>query len=104
MTEPVHDVEVLEKLRTIFDPEIPNVNIVELGLVYDVRVEAGNDVKVTMTLTARGCPMSQQIGDSVRRVVGELQGVSNVDVQIVWDPAWNPSMMDDEAKRKLGIA
>ena len=92
--------EVFQALRDVFDPEIP-VNIVDLGLVYDVKI-IDDWVGVKMTLTTPGCGMSGQISNMVRERVLDINGVHECDVRLVWAPAWNPSMMSPEAKQKLG--
>lgn len=98
---PVTEEQAWEVLRGCYDPEIP-VNIVDLGLVYDVKVE--NDVvQVKMTLTAQGCPAHGVISDNVREQLQLLPGVKEAQVEIVWDPPWDPSRMSEEAKRRLGI-
>ncbi len=93
--------EVMEKLRECYDPEIP-VNIVDLGLIYDVKVDK-DIVNVTMTLTAVGCPMSAGISYDVKSKLLTIPGVKDANVNIVWDPPWNPDMMSDEAKKMLGF-
>jgi probable FeS assembly SUF system protein SufT len=97
---------VWDTLKTCFDPEIP-VNIVDLGLVYDLAVEAGPDgthaVDVKMTLTAPGCGMGPVIAEDARRKIAALPGVSRAKVHIVWDPIWNPRMISEDGRRKLGI-
>ncbi|HLF15485.1 MAG TPA: iron-sulfur cluster assembly protein [Bacteroidota bacterium] len=98
VTEP----QVYEALRDVYDPEIP-VSIVDLGLVYDVKI-IDNWVGVKMTLTTSGCGMGQAIAAMVRERVLTLPGVHEADVRLVWEPAWNPSMMSDEAKKKLGMS
>lgn len=90
---------VYTALRDIYDPEIP-VNVVDLGLIYDVKI-IDDWVGVKMTLTSQGCGMSTQIANAVRERVAALPGVVDADVRIVWQPAWNPSMMSDEAKKKV---
>lgn len=90
---------VYAALKDVFDPEIP-VSIVDLGLVYDVKI-IDDWVGVKMTLTSQGCGLSTQIANNVRERVAALPGVSDADVRIVWQPAWNPSMMSDEAKKKV---
>jgi probable FeS assembly SUF system protein SufT len=93
-------------LRTCFDPEIP-VNIVDLGLVYDMRVGPEGDgrrVDVKMTLTAPGCGMGTSIAADARAKLLNLPGVTDADVQIVWDPPWNPQMISPEGKERLGMA
>jgi len=92
---------VYEALKDCYDPEIP-VNLVDLGLIYDVKI-IDDWVGVKMTLTSPGCGMSGIIAQSVRNAVLKLQGVKDADVRIVWDPQWNPTMMSEEAKKKLGI-
>jgi len=92
--------QVFEALRRCYDPEIP-VNIVDLGLVYDVKVE-GDEVYVKMTLTAPGCPLHATIARSVQQELEKLEGVGRARVEIVWDPPWTPERMSPEAKKKLG--
>jgi metal-sulfur cluster biosynthetic enzyme len=93
--------QVYEVLRDCYDPELP-VNIVDLGLVYDVAVQDDN-VKVVMTLTARGCPAHTFISESVRVRVAKIPGVKSADVQVVWDPPWDITRMSDAAKKRLGM-
>ncbi len=89
-------------LREVIDPEI-GVNIVDLGLVYDVRLPADGVVAVRMTLTTPGCPLGGYLDDAIHAVLWGAPGVTEVDVQIVWDPPWDPDqMMTDRAKRQLG--
>jgi FeS assembly SUF system protein len=92
---------VLKALKECYDPEIP-VNIVELGLIYDVKVNAGN-VYVKMTLTVPSCPMSGFITEDVRKKISSMKGVKKVDVDLVFNPPWNPGMMSKTAKKQLGI-
>lgn len=93
--------QVFEVLRDCYDPELP-VNIVDLGLVYNVAVQDDN-VKVVMTLTARGCPAHTFISESVRVRVAKIPGVKSADVQVVWDPPWDISRMSEAAKKRLGM-
>jgi FeS assembly SUF system protein len=93
---------VYEALRQCFDPEIP-VNIVDLGLVYGVAVDDQGRVRVKMTLTSQGCPAAQSIPDNVKAKVGAVPEVREVAVDVVWEPAWNPSMISAAAKQQLGI-
>lgn len=97
---------VWDALRTCFDPEIP-VNIVDLGLIYDLSVErsaAGkNSVDVKMTLTAQGCGMGPVIAEDARRKIAALPDVESARVHIVWDPVWNPRMISEAGRRTLGI-
>jgi len=99
---PVTEEQVYEALKNVYDPEIP-VSIVDLGLVYDVKI-IDDWVGVKMTLTTPGCGMGQAIANMVRERVLTLDGVSEADVRIVWEPAWSASMMSDEAKKKLGMS
>jgi probable FeS assembly SUF system protein SufT len=99
--------QVWNVLKTCYDPEIP-VNIVDLGLVYDMRIEpqpdAGNKIEVRMTLTAPGCGMGTSIAADARTRLLDLPGVTDADVQVVWDPPWNPQMISPEGKERLGMA
>lgn len=94
--------QVYEALHTCYDPEIP-VNIVDLGLVYDVQVNDDDTVVVKMTLTAPGCGMGGMIANDARQKILALGDVVEASVDLVWEPPWDPSMMSDEAKQKLGI-
>jgi len=93
--------EVYAALRECYDPEIP-VNIVDLGLIYEVKVEE-DQVAVVMTLTARGCPAHSYIREQVKARIEALPGVSTVTVQVVWDPPWDPSRISRAAREQLGI-
>jgi metal-sulfur cluster biosynthetic enzyme len=93
--------QVYEALQECYDPEIP-VNIVDLGLVYDVEVE-GEKVAVKMTLTAPGCGMGTMIAADAKQKIMALEGVEDATVDLVWEPPWNPSMISEEAKQRLGI-
>ncbi len=93
--------QVFEALHECYDPEIP-VNIVDLGLVYDVEVN-DDKVAVKMTLTAPGCGMGGMIANDARQKILALDDVVEATVDLVWDPPWNPSMISEEAKQKLGI-
>jgi metal-sulfur cluster biosynthetic enzyme len=93
--------EIYQALQTCYDPEIP-VNIVDLGLIYDVQIE-GSKVVVKMTLTAPGCGMGGMIaGQARQKILDNIDGVEEATVDLVWDPPWEPSMMSEEAKHKLG--
>jgi len=96
---------VWDQLRSCYDPEIP-VNIVELGLIYDLQISDGDDgksVNIKMTLTAPGCGMGPVIADEVDRKVKGIDGVKNVHVELVWEPQWNQSMMSEAAQLELGM-
>ena len=97
--------QVWDQLKTCYDPEIP-VNIVELGLIYDLNVfgpEDNKKVEIQMTLTAPGCGMGPVIAEEVDRKVNGINGVNNVKVDLVWEPMWNRDMMSEEAKLELGM-
>jgi FeS assembly SUF system protein len=94
--------EIKTALRTVFDPEIP-VNIYELGLIYKIEIDEANNVAVKMTLTAPGCPVAGEMPEQVRGVVADLDGIKDVDVELVWDPPWDPSKMAETAKLQLGM-
>ena len=89
-------------LKEIYDPEIP-VNIYELGLIYKIDVNKDNDVYVEMTLTSPACPVAQEMPGWVQSAIMPLEGVRHVDVDIVWDPTWDPSMMAETAKLQLNM-
>jgi FeS assembly SUF system protein len=93
---------IVEALKTVFDPEIP-VNIYELGLIYDIDVQEEGKVQVKMTLTAPGCPVAGTLPGEVKAKVESVPGVTAADVELVWDPAWNPSMMSEAARLQLGM-
>ncbi len=93
--------QVYEALQDCYDPEIP-VNIVDLGLVYDVEV-ADDTVEVKMTLTAPGCGMGGMIAANAESLIREIPGVKDASVDLVWDPPWDPSRISEEARQKLGI-
>jgi FeS assembly SUF system protein len=94
--------EIVEALKTVFDPEIP-VNIYELGLIYDIDIQAEGAVQVKMTLTSPGCPVAGSLPGEVKDKVAGVPGVTSVDVELVWDPSWNPSMMSEAARLELGM-
>jgi len=93
---------VIDALKEIYDPEIP-VNIYDLGLIYGVEVGADNHVAVTMTLTTPHCPVAESMPGEIEMRVGAVPGVGLVDVNLVWDPPWDPQKMSDEAKLELGM-
>ena len=91
-----------EKLKTVYDPEIP-VNIYELGLIYDVNVNDENMVKILMTLTTPNCPVAESLPQEVKDKVKSLDQVSDVELEMTFDPPWNKELMSDEAKLELGF-
>ncbi|MEP7116253.1 MAG: SUF system Fe-S cluster assembly protein [Acidobacteriota bacterium] len=94
--------KVIEALKRIFDPEIP-VNIYELGLIYDVRVDADRRVGVRMTLTAPACPAAQTLPGEARDAAAKVEGVTSARVEIVFDPPWSMERMTDAARLQLGL-
>ena len=94
--------KVIAALKTVFDPEIP-VNIFELGLIYDVIVDAAGQVGVKMTLTAPNCPAAQSLPVEVRDKARTVEGVTDAKVEVVWDPPWTKDLMSDAAKLELGM-
>jgi FeS assembly SUF system protein len=94
--------KIVETLRTVYDPEIP-VNIMELGLVYEIRIDAGSKVKITMTLTAPACPVAGEIIMEVDSKVRAIEGINDVHVHLTFDPPWTRDMMTEEAKLELGF-
>ena len=94
--------QVQRALREVFDPEIP-VNIYELGLIYKVDIAANNDVYVEMSLTSPGCPVAGEMPGMVENEVKKVEGIGQIKVEIVWDPAWDPSRMAETAKLQLNM-
>lgn len=97
----ISETQVIEALKECYDPEIP-VNLVDLGLIYDIKI-IDDWVGVKMTLTSPGCGMSGMISQNVRTRVLKVPGVKDADVRIVWDPAWSPTRMSPDARKKLGM-
>jgi FeS assembly SUF system protein len=93
---------IVTALKSVFDPEIP-VNIYELGLIYKIDIDPENNVAVKMTLTAPGCPVAGEMPEQVREAVAGVEGLGDVDVELVWEPGWNPSLMAETAKLQLGM-
>ena len=93
--------DVREALRDVYDPEIP-VNVLDLGLIYDIQVNQGQ-VYVQMTLTAPGCAMGPYIAQNAETRIAEIEGVRDVEVDMVFDPPWNPGMITEDGKKLLGL-
>lgn len=94
---------VLEYLKEVIDPEL-NINIVDLGLIYDVLIdEKKGSIEIVMTLTSPGCPLSIVFEEWVPEAVKKIEGVKDVKINLVWEPAWNPDKISDEVKEQLGI-
>jgi metal-sulfur cluster biosynthetic enzyme len=98
----VTEEQVYAALKKCMDPEIP-VNVVDLGLIYGVKVAGGKDVDIKMTMTTRGCPLHDTLVSDVKRYVGKVNGVGNVNIDIVWDPPWSLEKMDQDVREKLGF-
>ena len=98
----VIEAQVIEVLKTVFDPEIP-VNIYELGLVYNIDVQPDSRVDIKMTLTSPACPVAGTLPPEVETKIKAIQGVTAAKVEVVWDPPWDADKMDDAAKLKLGM-
>ena len=94
--------QVYAALRKCMDPEIP-VTGVDLGLIYGVKVASGKDVDIKMTMTTRGCPLHDTLVSDVKRYVGKIGGIGNINVEIVWDPPWSIEKMDQSVREKLGF-
>ena len=94
--------KVIAEIKKIFDPEIP-VNIYELGLIYDINIDKDNKVKIDMTLTSQNCPVAESLPNEVKNSVKEIKDVKNVDLNLVWEPPWDKSMMSESAKLELNL-
>ena len=94
--------QVYVQLKKCMDPEIP-VNVVDLGLIYGVEIEAEKDVNIKMTMTTRGCPLHNTMVNDVKKHVGKIKGIGNINVEIVWDPPWSIDKMDLTARDSLGF-
>lgn len=94
--------DVIEMLKTIFDPEIP-VNIYELGLIYDIEIDDTNNVHINMTLTAPGCPVAQSFPGDIEAKISTIPWVETVNVELVWEPVWTKDMMGEAARLQLGM-
>ena len=102
MPKNISQEQVYSVLRKCMDPEIP-VNIVDLGLIYGVNINDSNDVDIEMTMTTRGCPLHDTLVSDVKRYIGKINGVGNINVSIVWDPPWNIERMEPSVREKLGF-
>jgi len=94
--------KVIAEIKKIYDPEIP-VNIYELGLIYDINVDKDNNVKINMTLTSPNCPVAESLPNEVKNSVKEIKEVKDVDLNLVWEPPWDKSMMTESAKLELNL-
>ena len=94
--------KIIVEVKKIYDPEIP-VNIYELGLIYDIIIEKDNNVKINMTLTSPNCPVAESLPKEVKDSIMTIKEVKNVDLNLVWEPPWNKSMMSESAKLELNL-
>ena len=94
--------KVIEEIKKIFDPEIP-VNIYDLGLIYKIEVDEKNKVKVDMTLTSPNCPVAESLPNQVKENIMKMEGVSDVDLKLVWEPPWDKDKMTEAAKLELNL-
>ena len=94
--------KIIKEIKKIYDPEIP-VNIYELGLIYEIKVEKDNNIKVKMTLTTPNCPVAESLPKEVKDSIMEVKEVNDVDLELVWDPPWDKSMMSEAAKLELNL-
>ncbi|PPR34919.1 MAG: hypothetical protein CFH26_00708 [Alphaproteobacteria bacterium MarineAlpha6_Bin4] len=101
MTNSIKD-KVIKNLHTVYDPEIP-VDIYELGLIYDLKVNSEGLVNITMTLTSPNCPVAEILPEQVKKAAKKTKGVKNVNLKLVFDPPWNPDMMSEAAKVELNM-
>ena len=94
--------KIIAEVKKIYDPEIP-VNIYELGLIYNIIVDENNNVKINMTLTSPNCPVAESLPKEVKDSIMEIKEVNKVDLDLVWDPPWDKSMMSEAAKLELNL-
>ena len=94
--------KVIEQIKKIYDPEIP-VNIYELGLIYKIEVDDKNKVNIDMTLTSPNCPVAESLPKDVKNIIMTIEGVSDVNLNLVWEPPWNKDKMSDAAKLELNL-
>ena len=94
--------KIIDGVKKIYDPEIP-VNIYELGLIYDIKVDEKNNVKINMTLTTPNCPVAESLPKEVQDSVKAIKEINNVDLKLVWEPPWDKSMMSEAAKLELNL-
>ena len=94
--------KVIEEIKKIYDPEIP-VNIYELGLIYKIEVDNKNKVNINMTLTSPNCPVAESLPKEVKDSIMKVEGVSDVNLNLVWEPPWNKDMMSEAAKLELNL-
>ena len=94
--------KIIEEIKKIYDPEIP-VNIYDLGLIYDIKVEDKNTAKIKMTLTSPNCPVAESLPKEVKDGIMQVEGIDKVDLDLVWDPPWDKDRMSEAAKLELNL-
>tara|TARA_Y100000590_G_C15534126_1_gene944323 strand:- start:159 stop:509 length:351 start_codon:yes stop_codon:yes gene_type:complete len=94
--------QVIDKIKTVFDPEIP-VNIYDLGLIYNLLIDNKNNIEIKMTLTTPNCPVADTMPSKVGEAISTIEGISSIKVELVWDPQWTKNMMSEDAKLALDI-
>ena len=102
VTNKINQEQVIECIKTVVDPEIP-VNLYDLGLIYEIKINDKNDIKIKMTLTNPNCPVAGTMPESVGKSVEKLSSLSSIEVSLVWDPKWHKDLMSEEAKLALDI-
>ena len=98
----IKEEQVIECIRTVMDPEIP-VNLYDLGLIYEIKINDNNDIKIKMTLTNPNCPVAGSMPESVGKSVEKISNLNSIEVSLVWDPKWHKDLMSEEAKLALDI-
>ena len=94
--------KIIQEIRKIYDPELP-VNIYELGLIYDIQIKDEKFVSIKMTLTTPNCPVAESLPKEVKDAIMQVEGIEDVDLQLVWDPPWNKDMMSEAAKLEMNL-
>ena len=94
--------KIIEEIKKIYDPELP-VNIYDLGLIYDIQIKDENFVMIKMTLTTPNCPVAESLPKEVKDGVMQIEGIKDVDLELVWDPPWNKDMMSEAAKLEMNL-
>ena len=102
ITTTINKEQVIECIRTVVDPEIP-VNLYDLGLIYEIKINNNNDIKIKMTLTNPNCPVAGTMPESVGKSIEKLSNLNSIEVSLVWDPKWHKDLMTEEAKLALDI-
>jgi FeS assembly SUF system protein len=94
--------KIIAALETVYDPEIP-VNIYELGMIYNIKIDENANAEIVMTLTSPSCPVAESLPGEVRQKIKSVEGLNEVKIELVWEPPWNKDMMSEEAKLNLGF-